>query len=364
MRHAAIGFGRELAKRDDGVTMAWWKEERGERIFVDYNQNNRDRTIASAYSLRPIPGAPVSTPMTWEELAGVTDPGEYNLFTVPDRAGRRRPVGRDRRRPPRHHAAAGPVRGAGRPSSSTTRPTTRRCPASRRACSRRRRSPSTGTRTGTGSGRREWPSGTRGRGPRRGDRLRGVPVVLPRVDRRGGAGPVAGRAADVPRLASGWTPIELLSHVLHMERRWFVWGFLGEQVADPWGDWSRDEPWDGPEDGPEPRWQVPADVTAESLAERLREVGARTTQVLAEHDLDEVPPPSLRWDHTDGTPPLRWICFHVLARVRPPRRPPRHRGRAGRRLAEPGAGVEEQDRGGGGHVERVGACRASGSRCG
>ena len=60
--------------RDDGVTAHWWKEERGERIFVDYNQNCRDRTIASAYSLRPIPGAPVSTPMTWEELAGVTDP--------------------------------------------------------------------------------------------------------------------------------------------------------------------------------------------------------------------------------------------------------------------------------------------------
>src|SRR5829696_1403943 len=85
VRHAAIGFGRELETRDEGVTMAWWKEERGERIFVDFNQNNRDRTIASAYSLRPIPGAPVSTPMTWEELAGVTDPGEYNLFSVPSR---------------------------------------------------------------------------------------------------------------------------------------------------------------------------------------------------------------------------------------------------------------------------------------
>ena len=56
VRHAAIGFGRELAKRDDGVTVDWWKEERGERIFVDFNQNNRDRTIASAYSLRPIAG--------------------------------------------------------------------------------------------------------------------------------------------------------------------------------------------------------------------------------------------------------------------------------------------------------------------
>jgi DNA ligase D-like protein (predicted polymerase) len=85
VRHAAIGFGRELERRDDQVTTAWWKEERGERIFVDYNQNCRDRTIASAYSLRPIPGAPVSMPMTWEELATLTSPAEFNLFTVPDR---------------------------------------------------------------------------------------------------------------------------------------------------------------------------------------------------------------------------------------------------------------------------------------
>src|SRR4051795_12568079 len=85
VRHAAIGFGRELEKRDSGVTTAWWKEERGMRIFVDFNQNCRDRTIASAYSLRPQPGAPVSTPMTWEELAAVTDPREHNLFTGPAR---------------------------------------------------------------------------------------------------------------------------------------------------------------------------------------------------------------------------------------------------------------------------------------
>src|SRR4051812_10278202 len=85
LRHAAIGFGRELERRDPGVTTAWWKEERGSRIFVDYNQNSRDRTIASAYSLRPLAGAPVSTPMTWDELAGVTDPRDFNLFTVPGR---------------------------------------------------------------------------------------------------------------------------------------------------------------------------------------------------------------------------------------------------------------------------------------
>ena len=89
VRHAAIGFGRELERRDAGVTTAWWKEERGSRIFVDFNQNCRDRTIASAYSLRPLAGAPVSTPLDWEELAEVTDPGVFNLFTVPERLAAR-----------------------------------------------------------------------------------------------------------------------------------------------------------------------------------------------------------------------------------------------------------------------------------
>lgn len=85
LRHAAIGFGRELERRDDGVTTAWWKEERGERIFVDFNQNNRDRTIASAWSLRARPGAPVSTPLTWEQLAEVDDPAGLHLLSVPER---------------------------------------------------------------------------------------------------------------------------------------------------------------------------------------------------------------------------------------------------------------------------------------
>jgi DNA ligase D-like protein (predicted polymerase) len=84
VRHAAIGFGRELERRDGGVTTNWWKEERGSRVFVDFNQNNRDRTIASAWSLRPKPGAPVSTPMTWAQLASTEDPAEFNLLTVPD----------------------------------------------------------------------------------------------------------------------------------------------------------------------------------------------------------------------------------------------------------------------------------------
>ena len=66
------------------VTTKWWKEERGERIFVDYNQNARDRTIASAYSVRPKPGAPVSAPVTWDELADVA-PEDFTVATMPAR---------------------------------------------------------------------------------------------------------------------------------------------------------------------------------------------------------------------------------------------------------------------------------------
>jgi len=84
VRHAAIGFGRELERRDGGVTTNWWKEERGERVFLDFNQNNRDRTIASAWSLRAKPGAPVSTPLSWERLAEIKDPREFTLFTATD----------------------------------------------------------------------------------------------------------------------------------------------------------------------------------------------------------------------------------------------------------------------------------------
>ncbi len=88
LRHSAIAFGRELERRTPGVTTAWWKEERGANIFVDYNQNSRDRTIASAYSLRPKPGGPVSTPVEWEELTGL-DPRTLNLHTVPERLAER-----------------------------------------------------------------------------------------------------------------------------------------------------------------------------------------------------------------------------------------------------------------------------------
>ena len=89
VRHAAIAFGRELERRMPGqVTTKWWKEERGEKIFLDYNQNARDRTIASAYSIRPRPGAPVSTPFHWDELDDIV-PEQLNVATVPARFAER-----------------------------------------------------------------------------------------------------------------------------------------------------------------------------------------------------------------------------------------------------------------------------------
>jgi len=85
VRHAAIAFGRELERRlPDQVTTSWWKEERGARIFIDFNQNARDRTIASAYSIRPKPGAPVSAPLAWDELSEVT-PEDFTVATMPTR---------------------------------------------------------------------------------------------------------------------------------------------------------------------------------------------------------------------------------------------------------------------------------------
>ena len=85
VRHAVIAIARELERRmPDRVTTNWWKEERGERVFLDFNQAKRDRTMAGAYSPRALAHAPVSTPITWEELES-TDPREHTILTVPSR---------------------------------------------------------------------------------------------------------------------------------------------------------------------------------------------------------------------------------------------------------------------------------------
>lgn len=83
VRHAVIAIGRELERRAPHLfTMSWWKEERGDRVFVDFNQNAQDRVMASAYSLRPRPQAPVSMPIAWADVADV-DPSDFTLHTVP-----------------------------------------------------------------------------------------------------------------------------------------------------------------------------------------------------------------------------------------------------------------------------------------
>lgn len=87
VRHAVIAAGRELERRmPDQVTTNWWKEERGKRIFVDFNQANRDRTMAGAYSTRALRTAAVSTPLEWEELDDL-DPTRFTVRSVPKRLG-------------------------------------------------------------------------------------------------------------------------------------------------------------------------------------------------------------------------------------------------------------------------------------
>ena len=88
VRAAAVAVARELERRrPDLVTAAWWKEERGKRVFVDFNQNAPHKTIFGAWSVRARPGAQVSTPFAWDELDSV-DPDSLTVATVPPRVAR------------------------------------------------------------------------------------------------------------------------------------------------------------------------------------------------------------------------------------------------------------------------------------
>jgi len=86
VRRAALAFAREVERRaPDDVTTTWWRKDRDPaKLFVDYNQNARDHTIASAYSVRGVPTATVSTPVDWSEIPDV-DPRDFTIKTVPDR---------------------------------------------------------------------------------------------------------------------------------------------------------------------------------------------------------------------------------------------------------------------------------------
>lgn len=88
VRSAAVAVARELERRrPDLITAAWWKEERGRRVFVDFNQNAPHKTIFGAWSVRARPGGQVSTPFGWEELDRI-EPDALTLTTVPARVGR------------------------------------------------------------------------------------------------------------------------------------------------------------------------------------------------------------------------------------------------------------------------------------
>ena len=85
VRRGALAFAREVERRTDDVTTAWWKKDRDpSQVFVDYNQNARDHTIAAAYSVRGLPDARVSTPIRWDEVDDA-DPRDFTIFTVPQR---------------------------------------------------------------------------------------------------------------------------------------------------------------------------------------------------------------------------------------------------------------------------------------
>jgi uncharacterized damage-inducible protein DinB len=101
------------------------------------------------------------------------------------------------------------------------------------------------------------------------------------------------------RLASGWTPLELLKHLRYVELRWIEWGFQGRDVPDPWGD-RRDD-----------RWYVAPDETLDGLVADLRAQGAHTRAVVEAADLDAVAPPGPRWE---GAAPatLERTLFHLV----------------------------------------------------
>ncbi|MPZ97560.1 MAG: DUF664 domain-containing protein, partial [Propionibacteriales bacterium] len=103
------------------------------------------------------------------------------------------------------------------------------------------------------------------------------------------------------RLPSGWTPIELLTHLVHMEQRWLRWGFAAEQVERPWGD-----------NGPDGRWQVGADEALVDLVARLHAGGEQTRAIVAAAELSDHAAVGGRFTDEADRPTLAWILFHVL----------------------------------------------------
>ena len=101
------------------------------------------------------------------------------------------------------------------------------------------------------------------------------------------------------RLPSGWTPLQLLKHLRHVERRWLEWGFEGRDVGDPWADGTGD------------RWYVADDETPATLLADLRDQAERSRAIITSHNLDEVGQPGERWDGADPAT-LERVLFHLV----------------------------------------------------
>jgi uncharacterized damage-inducible protein DinB len=102
------------------------------------------------------------------------------------------------------------------------------------------------------------------------------------------------------RLPSGWTPLELLKHLVYMERRWLRWGFRAEPVPEPWGD-ERDD-----------RWHVGPDETLAGLVAAMHDGGRRTREIVTHAELSDLAAVGGRFSERNPPPSLAWILVHVL----------------------------------------------------
>ena len=116
------------------------------------------------------------------------------------------------------------------------------------------------------------------------------------IDKLGSLPPEELRRSGLP---SGWTPLELLKHLVFVELRWIEWGFEGREVGQPWGDER------------EGRWYVGPDETLASLVARMRERAAYTRRVVGSTDLDTVGRPGPRWDGAEPAT-LERVLFHLV----------------------------------------------------
>ncbi|WP_344568328.1 DinB family protein [Streptomyces axinellae] len=105
----------------------------------------------------------------------------------------------------------------------------------------------------------------------------------------------------IGRLPSGWTPLELVRHLAHVERRWLVWGFLAEKVPDPWGD----------HDGHN-GWHVPEELSGADVIQAFEAQCARSREITAAAELDQRAGVGGGFSTQEETPTLAWILFHLL----------------------------------------------------